>query len=61
MSSSKKDILVLSTGKLFQFLYSFLNIKLLTNLFPVSEVGKYYLIFAVLGFVNMNFTTPVDY
>jgi len=57
--SSKYDVIILIAGRISQLLYSFLAIKLLTNMLPVGEVGVYYLLISTIVFVSMVLVAPV--
>jgi len=58
LKKQRKDIITLVIGKLVQVAISIASIKILTEILTVEEVGNYYLLLAILTFLNFTFLNP---
>tara|TARA_R110000744_G_scaffold22045_4_gene56629 strand:- start:2709 stop:4154 length:1446 start_codon:yes stop_codon:yes gene_type:complete len=56
---SKKEVVILGVGKVFQIIIALLAIKLLTTILSEKEVGQYYLLLTILALFDFAFLNPI--
>lgn len=59
LTKKKKDILILTVGRIMQILIALVAIRLLTEVLNEQEIGNYYLLLTLLAFFNFSFLNPL--
>jgi O-antigen/teichoic acid export membrane protein len=59
LTKQKRDILILTIGKILQIVIALVSIRVLTEVLSEQEIGNYYLLLTILAFFNFSFLNPL--
>jgi len=54
------DLLIIVIGRIIQIFIMMISIRLVTTLLTPSEIGNYYILFALMAFYNLVFMNPIE-